>query len=41
MRIRAGRAGETLDHRDIVELHAALTAWLRLNKPPAAHLPQG
>lgn len=31
VRLHVGRAGESLRHRDVVELHAALSAWLHLN----------
>ncbi|MFF3337837.1 hypothetical protein [Streptomyces flavidovirens] len=34
VRLRVGRAGEALDRKAVVELQAALTAWLRLNQPP-------
>ncbi|WP_344360244.1 hypothetical protein [Streptomyces gobitricini] len=31
VRLHVGRAGESLPHQDVVELHAALSAWLHLN----------
>ncbi|WP_162890205.1 hypothetical protein [Streptomyces olivoreticuli] len=34
VRLRVGRAGEDLDHAAVVELQAALSAWLRLNPRP-------
>ncbi|MFJ6794971.1 hypothetical protein [Streptomyces sp. NPDC091268] len=37
--LRVGRAAESLDRRAVVELQAALTAWLRLTQPPAPKPP--
>jgi hypothetical protein len=34
VRLCVGRAGEELDHAAVVELQAALSAWLRLNPHP-------
>ncbi|MER5780220.1 hypothetical protein ABT104_00615 [Streptomyces mobaraensis] len=34
VRLRVGLAGEVLDHAAVVELQAALSAWLRLNPRP-------
>ncbi|MFF4408474.1 hypothetical protein ACFY1P_29520 [Streptomyces sp. NPDC001407] len=34
VRLRVGRAGEDLDHAAVMELQAALSAWLRLNPNP-------
>ncbi|MFC4512238.1 hypothetical protein [Streptomyces ehimensis] len=34
VRLHVGRAGEDLDHATVVELQAALSAWLRLNPHP-------
>ncbi|MFJ7265540.1 hypothetical protein ACIQV3_02530 [Streptomyces sp. NPDC099050] len=33
--LRAGRTAESLDRPAVLELQAALTAWLRLTQPPA------
>ncbi|MCX5199337.1 hypothetical protein OOK31_36615 [Streptomyces sp. NBC_00249] len=33
--LRVGRTGETLDRPAVLELQAALTAWLRLTQPPS------
>ncbi|MET9852186.1 hypothetical protein ABZY57_04440 [Streptomyces sp. NPDC006450] len=32
--LRAGRTAQSLDRQDVLELQAALTAWLRLTQPP-------
>ncbi|MFE4258120.1 hypothetical protein [Streptomyces sp. NPDC056883] len=32
--LRAGRTAQPLDRQDVLELQAALTAWLRLTQPP-------
>ncbi|MBH5338745.1 hypothetical protein IHE55_29795 [Streptomyces pactum] len=34
VRLYAGPVGEELEYRDVVDLQAALTAWLHLNPPP-------
>ncbi|WP_407842146.1 hypothetical protein ACE1OC_43125 (plasmid) [Streptomyces sp. DSM 116496] len=32
--LRAGRTAQPLDRQAVLELQAALTAWLRLTQPP-------
>ncbi|WP_405747205.1 hypothetical protein OG422_29105 [Streptomyces sp. NBC_01525] len=35
VRLRVGHAAEHLDRQGVTELHATLSAWLRLNPPPS------